>query len=109
MAKEAFAHRHHLGGIVEYIEPSEIKNLNSNDIIIVNRVIINSINLEALASNKSEFQKASIVYKAICAMLERDRKRKRIGFGAEITAHDALTIFEDIESLPLNSFVLVNN
>jgi len=94
-------------GTVRFIEPSQLCNLNMDEKIIVNRVRLNSKNVEIVISGLSHPDKLTVIKRAMRTMQERDRKAKRAGFGAEMTVREALIVFDDPESLPKNTFAHV--
>ena len=92
---------------VRHIPPAQIRKLNANDKVCVNRVRINSKNVEIIVSGYAQSEKGIVVGKAIRSMQLRDRKAKRAGFGAEMTVGEVLTVFDDLDSLPKNSFASI--
>lgn len=94
---------------VRYIEPSRVKDFNGDRVIIVNRVRLNSRNIEIIISGQIDSEQMRIIEKAISSMHSKDRKEKRVGFGAEMTVRDVLSVFDNIDSMPRNSFALINS
>lgn len=90
----------------QFINPVEIKTLNPEEFIIVNRVALNGkrVQIEYVSHAHSERTKA-IVDKASQQLRDRDKKQKNSAFGVVMTAGDAITVFTELESLPKNTFM----
>ena len=90
---------------VKMIAPSEIFKMDKDDIVIVNRVRLNSRLVEFEMRNNGDTAKIIIIRNAIQDMKTKERHRRAL-MGPEMTVEQVLQVFDDVEDLPGNSFAL---
>ena len=85
------------------IKPEQIKFMNDQDSIIVNRTLLNYKLVECELRN-SDCSYIEILTKAIKNMNEKEKECKRTLIGAELAVEELKKLFSDYKELPANSF-----
>ncbi len=93
--------------VVRLIEPSELKVMQEDSIIIVNRIRVNSKLVEFEITNSGK-QEILIITKAIKEMKRRETKGHRTVMGPAMRVGDVKKLFPEYEKLPRNSFALAD-
>lgn len=93
---------------VKIVEPKELSHMDDNQIVVVNRVRLNSKLVEWEIKNIDK-KETIIIRKAIKLMKEKERIKKCAAMGAEMQVKDIRVIFPNYESLPHNSFAIVED
>lgn len=90
------------------IPPVEISKMNNDDLILVNRIRINSKLVEFEIRNLSNCETTKIMRNAITEMKEKELRSKKPSMGVMMKVGDVKKIFDNIESLPGNSFAAIS-
>jgi hypothetical protein len=90
--------------MIKYIPPKDILNFEENEIIIVDRVRINSklVRLEFQGSEQKEC--IAILRKAINDMIIQEKIAKKTFVGAKMAVRDVKKVFSEVHTMPSNSF-----
>lgn len=90
---------------VKIVEPSSLREMDRNAVIIVNRVRLNTKLVEfEIRNNKSS---EAVVLKAVVRkMKDKETHLRRPAIGAEMSVGDIINVFPEYESLPKNTFAL---
>ena len=93
--------------VVRLIEPSELKGMREDSLVIVNRIRVNSklVQFEITNSGKQEI---GIILNAIKEMKIRESKGRKMVMGPTMKVGDIKKLFPEYESLPKNSFALAD-
>ena len=91
------------------VSPSEVKQLQDDEIIIVSRAQLNAkLAFMAMEINDDEQIKTiKIIRRAINDMIEQEKKQNNIAIGAQMTVGDVKQIFPKFDEMPGNSFAQV--
>lgn len=90
---------------VKLIDPSELPRMDKDDIIVVNRIRLNSKLVEYEIQNIKPSE-AVIIRQAISLIKQREIRSKNAVMGVEMRVGDVLKIFPEYKSLPKNSFAV---
>lgn len=90
---------------VKLIDPSELPRMDKDDIIVVNRIRLNSKLVEYEIQNIKPSE-AIIIRQAISLIKQREISAKNAVMGVEMRVGDVLKIFPEYKSLPKNSFAV---
>lgn len=95
--------------VVVKVLPSEVENLQDDDIIIVNRAQVNAqlAFMSMDTNNKHAKENIQILKCAINNMLEQEKNQRSMAVGAKMTVSQVKQTFSKIEKMPQNSFVQV--
>ena len=92
---------------VRMINPSDIQTMDENQVVIVNRIRLNSKLVECEIRNMDS-SSVVIITKAIKSMKEQESKSRRTVMGAKMRVGDVKKVFPEFTALPKNSFALAN-
>lgn len=92
---------------VRLVDPSKLQNMDENDIVIVNRVQLNTKIVEFEIRNVSSTEFVALKT-AARNMKEKERKSRLPIIGAEMRVGDVIKVFPEYKSLPKNSFAIVH-
>ena len=92
---------------VRLIDPSELPKMDKDDVIVVNRIRLNSKLVEYEIQNIKPSE-AIIIRQAIRLIKQREINTKNAVMGVEMKVGDVLKIFPEFKSLPKNSFAVSN-
>lgn len=90
---------------VKLVDPTSLQNMDEDQIIIINRVQLNTKIVEFEIRNISTVETLTLKAAAY-RMKERDRKHRRHVLGAEMRVGDVIKIFPEYKSLPQNTFAV---
>ena len=90
---------------VQLVDPPNLQNMDENEIVIVNRVQLNSKLVELEIRDISSFHVIALI-EATHRMRDTERKYKRHVLGAEMRVGDIIKIFPEYKTLPKNTFAL---
>ena len=93
---------------VMLIKPEKLTRMDENDIVVVNRVRLNSKLVECSIKNINT-DETSLIRKALQNMILQERQIRRTIMGAEMRVGDIIKIFPDYENFPQNSFAVATN
>ncbi|MBD5409593.1 MAG: hypothetical protein HDR53_00695 [Treponema sp.] len=90
---------------LHFIDPEKLHALDPSSIVIVNRVALNNkrVQIECLPQQHSK-EIIAIVYRVAHEMRIQDKKLRRPSFGANMTAKEARLVFNNLNTLPKNTF-----
>lgn len=91
--------------VVKLINPSELKDMKEDSLVVVNRIRINSKLVEFEVKNTHK-QEIVIIKKAIREMKAKEAKHRRVVMGPTMKVRDIKIVFPEYERLPKNSFAL---
>lgn len=91
--------------VVKLIDPSELKGMEEDSLVIVNRIRIYS-KLVEFELKDTRTQEIVIITNAIKEMKARESKHRRTVMGPAMKVGDVKKIFPEYESLPKNSFAV---
>ena len=92
---------------VKFIEPALVTQLRKEDMVVVNRVRLNAKNVE-FAKKRRTGESVIVLQRALRSMNTYGKKRYKIAFGAKMRVGDVIKIFDDISSLPKNTFAVAD-
>lgn len=92
--------------LMDYIDPATILSLDSQNIIVVNRVALNSrrVQVELCVPTMADVKTIEAIDRATIAMRAHDKVSRVPCFGVAMTVADACLIFDNLEQLPKNTF-----
>ena len=95
--------------VLEKLSPKEVNKLKDDEVIIVNRVRINSrlVNLELQGEINPEI--LGIIRAAIDNIMSHEEKTKSVTYGAKMAVKDIKKVFPNIDKMPANSFAKFGN
>ena len=89
------------------ILPAEISTLSDDDIIVVNRVRLNSRLVRLEIEGNDNLESIIIIHRAIENMMIQQKTSKKILLGAKMAVGDIKKVFPDFARMPSNSFVRI--
>lgn len=95
--------------IVKMIEPSDLSKMKKEEKVIVNRVRLVSRLVEFEIKNSEDPETMAIIRKAMKEMKVKEEKNHRVLMGPEMTVGEVLKVFDDLSSLPKNTFATAGN
>lgn len=93
--------------VIVVIPASEIKNMNPDDTIMVNRIRINSKIMEYQKSGVTDSDIETILVKAMDGIRKQESQQRKTPIGAKMTIKDVLKLFTEPEKMHKNSFFLL--
>lgn len=95
--------------LIVRVSPSEVKQLQDEEIVIVSRAQLNAqLVFASMDADKVEAKKKiRIINCAIGDMLEQEKKQKTMIMGGRMTVGDVKRIFKKIDNMPSNSFAQI--
>lgn len=94
---------------VKYVRvlPSELSSLNDDEMVVVNRVRLNSKLLRLEMNAKKNSEHITKLYEAINRMIKKERTIDLMVPGGEMAVGDIKIIFNDLSNMPRNSFMKI--
>lgn len=92
---------------VRLVDPSKLQSMDENEIVIVNRVQLNSKIVEYEIRNVSSTE-CVVLKAAVRNMKQKERKLKLPIIGAEMRVGDVIRVFPEYKTLPKNTFAVVH-
>lgn len=92
---------------VRLVDPSKLQSMDENEVIIVNRVQLNTkiVELEIRNASSTEFL---VLKTAARNMKAKERRLKLPIIGAEMRVGDVIKVFPEYKTLPKNSFAVIH-
>ncbi|MDD4188015.1 MAG: hypothetical protein PHX04_04565 [Bacilli bacterium] len=87
-----------------FLEKSDLLAMKSDEIIIVNRILLNSKSVKLKLQEKQTSEEYVVINEALTELNKRDKKTNGMAWGCEMKVKDALLVFGNDEQLPINAF-----
>lgn len=92
----------------QWVTLKEVGQMEDNVIIVVNRTQINARLVAECRKKQVSDEKVAIMQQAILAIMEEEKRKKRVVFGTNMIAKDVKTIFGKRCNLPDNAFMCLS-
>lgn len=93
---------------VKFIDPLELQGMSEDDVVIVNRVRLNSKLVEC-EIKRVELSERNMIMRILREMKIREIKQRRTVMGPIMRVGDVKKLFPEYKTLPKNSFAILNS
>lgn len=90
--------------VLEKITPMEVNRLSDDEIVLVNRVRLNSRLVNLGFQGNQNLEILGIIRAAIDNIMLHEEKTKSVTYGAKMAVGDVKKVFPNIDTMPTNSF-----
>ena len=91
---------------MKILRPDEVNKMQDNEEVYVNRIAINSRIVELNLHESTDGEAKKILNRAIRSIKLREKGKRTVVWGAEMSIRDIRSAFRGIKNMPTTSFAI---